>query len=162
MDSFNEISLPIKEAFYSDYRHGKRVFNRVALKDPQNKNLGDYHDLHVQSDILLLADVFENFRSKCSEIYELDPAHFLIAPGLAWQASIKKRRVEFELLTYSDTLLMVEEGIRGVICEAIFRYARANNKYMKKKTMMKAKTHHIFSIMIRTLYMLGRCIKNCL
>ena len=104
MESINDV----------DYRHVKRVFNRVAPKDPQNKNLGDYHDLHVQSDILLLADVFENFRSKCLEIYELDPAHFLIAPGLAWQACIKKSRVEFELLTYSDTLLMVEEGIRGV------------------------------------------------
>ena len=54
------------------------------------KNLGEYHDLYVQSDTLLLADVFENFRDKCIEIYELDPAHFLSAPGLAWQASLKK------------------------------------------------------------------------
>ena len=90
-ERFNEASLPNKEAFYSclymenisdvDYRHAKRVFNRVAPKDPQNKNLGDYHDLYVQSDTLLLADVFENFRSKCLEIYEIDPAHFLTAPG---------------------------------------------------------------------------------
>ena len=90
---FDETSLPDKEAFYSslniknitdiDYRHPKRVF-----KNLNNKNLGDYHDLYVQSDALLLTDVFENFRNKCIEIYELDPAHFLSAPGLAWQACL--------------------------------------------------------------------------
>ena len=89
MDSwkrFDETSLPDKEAFYSslnmeditdvDYRHAKRVFNGVALKSLNNKNLGDYHDLYVQSDTLLLADVFENFLNMCIEVYELDPAHF--------------------------------------------------------------------------------------
>ena len=88
MDScerFDETSFADKEAFYSslnmeditdvDYRHAKRVF-----KNLNNKSLGDYHNLYVQSDTLLLADVFENFRSKCIEIYELDPAHFLSAP----------------------------------------------------------------------------------
>ena len=98
MDSwgkFDETSLPDKEAFYSslnmeditdvDHRHAKRVF-----KSLNNKKLGDYHDLYVQSDTLLLADVFENFRNKCIEIYELDPAHFLSEPGLAWQACLKK------------------------------------------------------------------------
>ena len=68
------------------------------------KNLGDYHDLHVQSDTLLLADVFENFTNKCIEIYELDPAHFLPAPGLAWQACLKKTEVELELLTNIDVI----------------------------------------------------------
>ena len=95
------------------------------------KNLGDYHDLHVQSDTLLLADVFENFTNKCIEIYELDPAHFLPAPGLAWQACLKKTEVELELLTNNDMLLMVEKGTRGGICPAIHRYAKANNKYME-------------------------------
>ena len=74
------------------------------------KNLGDYHDLHVQSDTLLLADVFENFTNKCIEIYELDPAHFLPAPGLAWQACLKKTEVELELLTNIDMLLMAEKA----------------------------------------------------
>ena len=91
MDSwerFDETSLPDKEAFFGnlnmeditdvDYRHAKRVFRNL-----NNKNLCDYHDLRVQSDTLLLADVFENFRNKCIEIYELDLAHFLSAPGLA-------------------------------------------------------------------------------
>ena len=80
------------------------------------KNLGEYHDLYIQCDTLLLADVFENFRDKCIERYELDPAHFLSAPGLAWQACLTKTKVELELLTNIDTLLMAEKGIRGGIC----------------------------------------------
>ena len=88
-----------KEAFYSNlklknitdvgYRHAKRVY-----KEFNDKSLGDYHDLYVQSDILIEADVFENFRNTCIEIYELDPAHFLSPPGLAWQAALKKTRVK--------------------------------------------------------------------
>ena len=91
MDSwerFDETSLPDKEAFYSslnmeditdiDHRHAKRV-----LRSLNNKNLGGYHDLYVQSDTLLLADVFENYRNMWIKVYELDLAHFLSAPGLA-------------------------------------------------------------------------------
>ena len=85
----------------------------------------------MQSDTLLLADVFENFRNTSIKVYELDPAHFLSAPGLAWQASLKKTNFRLELLTDVDMLLMVEKGIRGGICHAIYRYAKANNKYMK-------------------------------
>ena len=128
--------MPDKEAFCSslnkeditdvDHKHAKRVF-----KDFNDKNLGDYHGLYVQSDTLLLADVFENFRNKCIEIYELDPAHFLSPPGLAWQVCLKKIDVKLELLTKNDMLLMVEKGIRGGLCHAIHRYAKANNKYMK-------------------------------
>ena len=109
-----------------DYRHGNNVFNKFKLN-----NVGDYHDLYVQSDTLLLADVFENFRDMCLKEYELDPAHFLSLPGLAWQVCLKKTNVELELLTDYDMLLMVEEGIRGGICHSIHRYAKANNKYMK-------------------------------
>ena len=85
----------------------------------------------MQSDTLLLADVFENFRNMCIKVYELDPAHFLSLPGLAWQACLKKTNVKLELLTDYDMLLMVEEGIRGGICHSIHRYAKANKKYMK-------------------------------
>ena len=135
-DRFNETSLPDKEAFYSslnkeditdvDQRHSKRVF-----KSLNNKNLGDYHDLYVQSDTLLPADVFENVRNMCIKVYELDPAHFLSGPGLAWQACLKKTEAELELITDVDMLLMVEKEIRGGIRDVIHRYAKTNNKYMK-------------------------------
>ena len=139
MDSwerFDETSLPDKEAFYSslnmedltdvDHRHANNVFKNFKLK-----HLGEYHNLYVQSDTLLLADVFENFTNMCIKVYELDTAHFLSATGLAWQACLKKTGAELELLTDVDLLLMVEKGIRGGICHAILRYAKANNKYMK-------------------------------
>ena len=101
------------------------------FKELKLKNRGDYHDLYVQSDTLSLADVFGNFRNKCIEIYELDPAHFVSAPGLVWQACLKKTRVRLELLTDIDMLLIVEKGIRGEICHSMHNYAKANNKYMK-------------------------------
>ena len=132
-EKFDETSLLNKEDFYSnlnmedindiDYRHVNNVFKRFELE-----NLGQYHDLYVQSDTSLLAGVFENFRDMCIKEYELDPAHFL---SLAFQAYLKKTNIELQLLTDYDMLLMVEEGIRGGICHSIHRYAKANNKYMK-------------------------------
>ena len=84
--------------------------------------------MYVQCDTLLLTDVFENFRNKYIEIYDLDLAHFLIAPGLAWHACLKKTEAKLELLIDIDMLLMFEKGIRRGICQAIHRYAKANNK----------------------------------
>ena len=98
--------------------HTKRV-----CKDFQIKNLGEHHDLFVQSNTLLLADVYENFRNRCLKIFELNPAKGFSIPGLAWQAPLKKTKVKLDLLTDIDILLMVEKGI--------YRYAKANNKYMK-------------------------------
>ena len=136
LEKFSKTSLTDKEAFYSslnmeditnvDHRHAERVF-----KSLNNKNLGDYHDLYVQSDTLLLANVFENFRNMCIKAYELDPGHFLSSPGLARQTCLKKTGVKLELLTDDDMLLMVENGIIGVKYHAILRYAKANNEYMK-------------------------------
>ena len=121
-ERFSEISLPNKEDFYSnlnmedisniDYRHANNVFKIFKLE-----NLGDYHDLYVQRDTLL-ADVFNNFRDMCIKEYELDPAHFLSLPGLAWQTCLNKTNIELELLTEYDMLLMVEEGINGGICHS--------------------------------------------
>ena len=139
MDSwerFNETELPDKESFYSelnkegitdeDYVHAQKVWDTFKIN-----NLGEYHDLQVQADTLQLADVFEKFRNMCIEIYQLDPTHFLSAPGLAWQAFLKKTGVELELLTDNDMLIEHENGIRGGMCNAVYRYAKANNKYMK-------------------------------
>ena len=135
-ERFDETLLPDKESFYSslnmeniddiDYRHGNNVFKIFKLKD-----LGEDHDLYVQSNTLLLVDVFENVRNMCIKVYEVDPAHFLSLPGLAWQACLKRTNVKFELLTDYDMLLMVEERIRGGICHTIHRHAKANNKSMK-------------------------------
>ena len=115
-ERFSEISLPSKKDFYSnlntedisdiDYRRANNVFKRLKLE-----NLGDYNDLYMKSDTLLLADVCNNFRDMCIKEYELDPAHFLSLPGLAWQACLKKTNIEFELLTDYDMLLMVEEYV---------------------------------------------------
>ena len=138
MDSFerfNETKLPPIESFYSefnlsaisknDYKHAKKVYEVMDCRD-----LGDYHDIYLCSDVMLLADVFESFRDRCQRIYGLDPAHFYTAPGLAWQAALKKTGVELELLTDKDMLLFFEKGIRGGICQAIMHYAEANNPYM--------------------------------
>ena len=150
----DEISLPSKEDFYSslnmeditgiDYGHEKRVFETF-----NNKNIGDYHDLYVQTDTLLLADVVENFRNVCLKEYELDPAHFLSAPGLACQSCLKKKVIKLELLTDNDVLLMIEKGMREGITHAIHGYAKATNKYMKNyesKIIIKTKNHHILCI----------------
>ena len=97
-----------------DYQHPKRT-----CKDFQIKNLGEYYVLHVQSDTLLLADVFENSGNICLKRYEVDPGHFPTAPGLALQAVLKKTQVRLDLLTDIHMLLMVEIGIRRTICHAI-------------------------------------------
>ena len=110
----------------TDSKHASNVFEKFNLN-----NLGDYHDLYVKSDTLLLADVFENFRNACLNNYELDPTHFVSLPGLAWKACLKKTNVELELITDYDMLLMIEDGIRAGICHVIQRYAKANNEYMK-------------------------------
>ena len=101
-EKFNKTSLPEKEDFYShlniedvtdaDYAHTK-----IVCKDFEINTLGDFHDLYVQSDALLSADVFENFRNRCLETYELDPTKFLSAPGLAWQEVLKKTEGELDL-----------------------------------------------------------------
>ena len=132
---FDETTIPAKEAFYSklneedisdsDYAHVKKLWKVFEIK-----SLGEYHDLYVQCDTILLTDVCENFRDKCIKIYGLDTAHFFTASGLAWQASFKKTEVKLELLTDIDMLLMVENGIRGGICQVTHSYAKAKNKYI--------------------------------
>ena len=93
----------------------------------------------------MLADVFENFRNMCIKVYELDPAHFLSAPGLVWQTCLKKTEIELDLVTDFKMLLILEQGIKGGIRHAIHRYVKANNKYMKMK-----KNHFYNTMMLIT------------
>ena len=88
----------------------------------------------------MFADVFENFRDKCIEIYGLDPAHFLSAPGLAWQACLKKTGVKLELLTDYDMILMIEKGIREFAKQYIGMLKQIINIW---KIMIKTMNHHI-------------------
>ena len=135
-ERFNETALPPKKDFYSnlnledisdeDYAHGQKLCDVFKIK-----NLGEYYDLYVQSDTLLLADIYENFRNMCLDIYELDLAYFVSASGLVWQACLEKTRVKLELITDYDMILMIEKGITGGMCQATYRRAKANNKHMK-------------------------------
>ena len=93
--------------------------------------MGEYYDLHLKRDTLLLVDAFENCRKMCLELYHLDPGKFLSDPGLTWQTALNRTKAELKLLINYDMLLMVEKGIRGGICHEIHWYAKVNNKYMK-------------------------------
>ena len=137
-EKFSETQLPSKEDFYSklndcgvseeEYEHAKIIWKEFEIK-----NLGEYHDLYLKTDVLLLADVFEEFRNICMENYSLDPAWYYTSPGLSWDALLKHSKVKLELLTDPDMLLMFEKGIRGGISMISNRHGRANNKYMKEK-----------------------------
>ena len=94
--------------------------------------MGEYHDLYLLTDTILLANVFESFRNVCVENYGLDPGHFYTAPGLAWKACLKKTEIVLELLQDMDMPLMFERGIRGGLTQAVHRYASANNPYMEE------------------------------
>ena len=135
LERLKETQLPPREAFYSrlndegfsdkDYHHAHKVWKTFEMK-----TLKDYHNLYNQVDVLLLADVFENFRDICIKNYKLHPAHYYTAPGLAWDAALKITKVELELLSDIDMLLMVEKGIRGGVSMISNRYGKSNNKYM--------------------------------
>ena len=90
----------------------------------------DYHNLYKLSDVLLLADIFENFRIICMNHYELDSAWYFSVPGLAWDAALKITKVQLKLLSDPDMLLIIESGIRGGIATISHRHAKANNEYM--------------------------------
>ncbi|XP_057294631.1 uncharacterized protein LOC130623161 [Hydractinia symbiolongicarpus] len=124
LQRFKETELPLKEAFYSklnmngindeEYEHAQKAWNAFTPKSPET-TMGDYHDIYLATDVLLLADIFQNFRQVCQNQYKLDPAHFYSAPGLAWNAALKYTEIKLELLTDPDMLLMFEKGIRGGI-----------------------------------------------
>ncbi|XP_072028310.1 uncharacterized protein [Amphiura filiformis] len=135
LERLQETYLPSKEAFYSrlneenisdeDYEHAQKVWEGFEMK-----TFREYHDLYLESDVLLLADVFESFREVCQKNYELDPAWYFTAPGLAYDAMLKKTGARLELLNDVDMMQMIEKGIRGGVSMIITRHSEANNKYM--------------------------------
>ena len=157
LERFKENKLPPKEAFYSrltgegisdeDLKHTEKVWKVFGMK-----TLQDYHDLYNVTDVLLLADVFENFRNVCMENYKLDPAHYFTAPGLAWDACLKITDVELELLSDIDMLLMIEKGIRGGVSMISNRYGKANNKYMSESFNEKDPSKYIMYLDANNLY----------
>ena len=134
-EKFNEKHLPPREEFYSilndehitneDYKHAQNVWNAFNLE-----SMGEYHDLYLKSDVLLLADVFEMFRKTCLKFYDLDPCHYFTSPGLSWDAMLKMTNVKLELISDIDQFLFIEKGIRGGVSYICKRYAKANNKYI--------------------------------
>ena len=135
-EKFEDSRLPKKEDFFSimnnehitdeEYQHAQNVWNEFDLS-----SMGEYHDLYLKSDILLLTDVFENFRKTCQQYYELDPAHYFTTPGLSWDAMLKRTKTELELMSDVDMFQFIEKGMRGGISYIANRYGKANNKYME-------------------------------
>ena len=156
-DRFEETQLPSMNAFYSnlnissiseeDYQHAQRVWEEFGIRD-----LGDYYDLYLRTDVVLLANVFEAFRNTCLRHYSLDPAHFYTSPGLAWRNCLKQTGIKLELLTDPDMLLMFEGEIRSGITQAVRKYAAANNPYMGDKFDPKEDTTYLQYLDANNLY----------
>ena len=163
-DKFNDTKIPPREAFYSklsgrgikekDYNHARNVWNTFKMK-----NFKEYHELYNITDVLLLADVFENFRDLCLKIYGLDPVYYFTAPGLAWDACLKITDIELELLSETNMLLMFEKGIRGGISIISNRYGRANNKYMRKGFNKNKPSKYLMYLDENNLYGCGMSMK---
>ncbi|XP_031355166.1 uncharacterized protein LOC116179510 [Photinus pyralis] len=154
-DKFMEKDLPEKTKFYSklkqshisdqEYSHARNVWRKFDIQ-----NLGQYSDLYLMSDVLLLADVFTNFREKCITTHKLDPAFFFTAPGYTWQCMLNYTKVKLELLTDVDMMLFVEKGIRGGITQCCTKYSKANHKYLDEKNFdpSKPSTHIMYMDMV--------------
>ena len=136
-EKFNQTELPAKEHFYSilndqditddEYDHAKKVWKTFKIK-----TMGEYHDLYLGSDVLLLTNVFENFRKTCMQYYKLDPCHYFTSPGLSWDAMLKMTNIKLELMTDIDMFQFIQKGMRGGVSYIANRYGKANNKYMKE------------------------------
>ena len=158
MDSFDKFNekLPSKEKFYSvlndkhisdkDYEHAKEVWKTMKCD-----TMGEYHDFYLASDVVLLSDVFENFRKTCLEYYKLDPCHSFTSPGLSWDAMLKMTNIKLELMTDIDMFQFIEKGLRGGISYIANRYGKANNKYMKEYDE-KAPSKYIMYLDANNLY----------
>ena len=136
-EKFDQTELPTEEQFYStlndqhitndEYDHAKKVWKAFKIK-----TMGEYHDLYLGSDVLLLADAFENFIKTCLQYYKLDPCHYFTSPSLSWDAMLKMTKTELELMTDIDMFQFIEKGMHGGVSYIANRYGKANNKYMKE------------------------------
>ena len=155
-EKFNQMELPNKDQFYSilndqhvtddEYDHAKKVWKTFNIK-----TMGEYHDLYLVSDALLLTDVFENFRKTCMQYYKLDLCHYFTSPGLSWDAMLKMTNIKLELMTDIDMFQFIEKGMRGGVSYIANRYGNANNKYMKEYDD-KASSKYIMYLDANNLY----------
>ena len=109
-----------------DYKHAQEVWDTFDCR-----NIGDYHDIYLRTDVLLLADVFENFRKTAMATYGLDPAHYYTLPGYSWDCLLKLTNIRLEQITEANMYLFIEKGLRGGISMVSHRHAIANNRYMQ-------------------------------
>lgn len=147
-EKLKETKLPPIESFYSsltdssvsesDYKHAQNVWQKFGIR-----SIGEYSDLYLKTDVLLLADVFENFRATCQSTHSLDPAHYFGTPGLSIDAMLKYTGVSIELFTDVDMLMFTERGIRGGVSQINKRYVKANNIYMGSQFDSKKETSYI-------------------
>jgi hypothetical protein len=144
---FNVLTKDLKKEHFRNDLTGDEIKDKDfdfynAVCDTINiKTLGDYHDLYLKTDVLLLADVFENFRKICLDCYGLDPCHYFSSPGLAWDACLKMTKIKLELISDVDMYNFVEKGLRGGLSVITHRKAIANNKYMKDYDASKPITY---------------------
>ena len=160
---FEEEQLPEKKWFYNDlneshisdddYTHAQNVWEKLNIK-----NMGEYHDLYLKTDVLLLADVFEKFRDLSMQTYGLDPAYYISLPSYSWDSMLKFTGIELELLTDIDMYQMIESGIRGGVSSVMQRYAKANNKYMTNYDASKPSSF-IEYVDANNLYGKSQCMK---
>ena len=149
IEKLKDTKPPTQEAFYSKLtNHGINNYNYQHVlniwKTFKMKTFKDYLELYNISDVLLLADVYENFRDICLKNYGLDPVYYFTAPGLAWDAMLKMTKINLELLSDYNMLLMIEKGIRGGISIISNRYGKANNKYMKDYNKKEASKYLMY------------------
>ena len=155
-EKFNQTELPTKDQFYcilndqhvtnDEYNHAKKGWKTFNIKI-----MGEYHNVYLKSDVLLLADVFENFRKTCLQYYKLDPCHYFTSPGLSWDTMLKMTNIKLELMTDVDMFQFIKKGMRGGVSYIANRYGKANNKYMNEYNE-KAPSKYIMYLDANNLY----------